>query len=111
MPRKEDKTKAQLEARLESLHGRLTEMNETLRQPEDEDLEEQAADLDDDYVLERLTRAGRTEAYLIEAALKRIEDGTYGKCIDCGKDISERRLKALPEAERCLSCAQQSNGR
>jgi DnaK suppressor protein len=111
MPRKKDETRAQLEARLESLQGRLTEMNNTLREPEDDDLMEQAADLDDDYVLERLTRAGRTEAVRIESALKRIENGTYGKCVECGEDISERRLKALPEAERCMACAQKSSGR
>lgn len=100
--------RASLEERLQALEGRLAEINETLREPEDEDLEEQAADLDDDIVLSSLSRAGRTEAYLIAEALKRIDDGTYGKCIDCGQDIAPGRLRALPEAERCLSCAQRS---
>jgi RNA polymerase-binding transcription factor DksA len=99
------KVRWRLEARLESLQGRLAEFNETLRQPEDDDFDEQAAELDDDDVLERLSRAGRTEVYLIEAALKRIEEGTYGKCVECGKAIAKRRLQALPEAEKCLSCA------
>lgn len=105
MSRKMDKIRAGLEARLESLQERLTEINETLRQPEDDDFEEQAVELDDDDVLERLSHAGRTEVMLIEAALKRIEAGTYGKCATCGKAIPERRLRALPEAENCLSCA------
>ncbi|GHO42527.1 TraR/DksA family transcriptional regulator [Ktedonospora formicarum] len=35
-------------------------------------------------------------------ALKRIEDGTYGRCIDCGKPIPEKRLEALPWAARCV---------
>jgi RNA polymerase-binding transcription factor DksA len=102
------KIRAQLEARLEALRGRLAEINETLREPEDADLYEQAADLDDDVILERLSRAGRIQQYLIEAALKRIDGGVYGKCVECGKDIAETRLKALPEAERCLSCARKS---
>jgi RNA polymerase-binding transcription factor DksA len=106
-----DKMRALLEARLDALRGRLAEIGETLREPEDDDFEEQAADLDDDAVLESLSHAGRTEVHLIEAALKRIEEGTYGKCIDCGKAIAKRRLEALPEAERCLSCAQRATGR
>jgi DnaK suppressor protein len=38
----------------------------------------------------------------IEAALKRIDDGTYGFCVDCGKPIPDERLEARPEAARCL---------
>ncbi|GCE12941.1 TraR/DksA family transcriptional regulator [Tengunoibacter tsumagoiensis] len=38
----------------------------------------------------------------INTALKRIEDGTYGKCIECGKVIPEKRLEALPWALRCI---------
>lgn len=104
-----NKIRARLEARLAALQGRLSEINETLREPEDDDFEEQAADLDDDEVLMRLSRAGRTEAYLIQMALRRMDKGTYGICVDCGKPITKSRLKALPEAERCLSCAQGSS--
>lgn len=41
---------------------------------------------------------------LIELALKRLEEGTYGKCVKCGKDIHPERLKALPYAGMCVSC-------
>jgi DnaK suppressor protein len=41
----------------------------------------------------------------ILAALERIENGTYGTCSNCGEAIGEARLKAMPEAMRCLSCA------
>jgi len=41
---------------------------------------------------------------LIEAALKRIEDGTYGRCMDCGADIPEARLEAKPYAACCVDC-------
>jgi DnaK suppressor protein len=40
----------------------------------------------------------------IKQALAKIEDGTYGICIDCGSDISEKRLKWHPNAARCLAC-------
>ena len=38
----------------------------------------------------------------VEDALKRIENGFYGKCVDCGKTIPEKRLEALPWAARCI---------
>ena len=40
----------------------------------------------------------------IDRALKRIEDGTYGKCVMCGAPISKERLKAIPYAEYCIEC-------
>ena len=40
----------------------------------------------------------------IEQALKKIDEGTYGICIDCGEDISEKRLNSYPNAGRCLAC-------
>lgn len=40
----------------------------------------------------------------IVKALKMIEDGTYGICVDCELPISERRLKMYPDATRCLAC-------
>lgn len=44
------------------------------------------------------------ELEAIERALARIEDGTYGSCIDCGEDIPLPRLEAQPWAERCVPC-------
>ncbi|MDQ2968076.1 MAG: TraR/DksA C4-type zinc finger protein [Actinomycetota bacterium] len=41
----------------------------------------------------------------IEAALKRIEEGTYGTCTNCGKQIAVERLEALPWATLCIDCA------
>lgn len=40
----------------------------------------------------------------IDAALKRIENGVYGKCIDCGEEIMEERLLVLPYSTRCVAC-------
>jgi DnaK suppressor protein len=54
-----------------------------------------------DYTLE-----GSEEAKLaaIESALERIDEGTYGRCLRCGKAIAEERLEALPYAELCIDC-------
>ncbi|TMG87924.1 MAG: TraR/DksA family transcriptional regulator [Betaproteobacteria bacterium] len=40
----------------------------------------------------------------IEAALARIEDGSYGTCRDCGEPIGWPRLNAQPTAMRCIAC-------
>jgi len=40
----------------------------------------------------------------INEALKRIEEGVYGKCVVCGKNIEEKRLTAIPEAKKCIEC-------
>jgi DnaK suppressor protein len=40
----------------------------------------------------------------IDEALRRLEEGTYGYCFECGEEISERRLRALPFAVRCKNC-------
>lgn len=37
-------------------------------------------------------------------ALERMGDGSYGTCIDCGREINEDRLTARPEASRCIVC-------
>ncbi len=44
------------------------------------------------------------ELVAVDAALKRIEDGVYGQCMDCGVDIPAPRLHAAPEAARCIDC-------
>ena len=40
----------------------------------------------------------------IDAALRRLGDGTYGECFDCGEEIPEARLRAVPFAVRCRDC-------
>jgi DnaK suppressor protein len=49
-------------------------------------------------------RQGRLQR--IEAALKRIEDGSYGECLDCGEEIAAKRLAVDPTATLCIDCAQ-----
>jgi DnaK suppressor protein len=55
-----------------------------------------------DYTLEENSEHVLAE---IDAALKRIEEGTYGICTNCGKQIAEERLEALPWATLCIDCA------
>lgn len=43
----------------------------------------------------------------VNAALERLDQGTYGRCQQCGRPISTERLEALPYAERCRTCQEQ----
>jgi DnaK suppressor protein len=45
------------------------------------------------------------------AALRRIDAGSYGVCLECEGEISPRRLAALPWATLCIGCQQESDGR
>jgi RNA polymerase-binding protein DksA len=47
----------------------------------------------------------------IDAALSRIEDGTYGICRDCGKQIPTERLEAKPHATLCIGCQRERERR
>ncbi len=48
------------------------------------------------------------ELNAIDAALRRIEAGAYGDCIDCGTHITAARLQATPEAPRCIHCQEKA---
>jgi YteA family regulatory protein len=54
-----------------------------------------------DYTLEENSEHVLAE---IDAALQRIEDGTYGMCTNCGKPIPQERLEARPYATLCIDC-------
>jgi len=51
-----------------------------------------------------LSQRQREELGIIDAALERIQQGTYGICTSCGEPIEEKRLQALPWAEHCTEC-------
>lgn len=43
----------------------------------------------------------------VNSALRRLDEGTYGKCQRCGREINPRRLEALPWVTLCIQCAEQ----
>src|SRR3954464_1181020 len=47
----------------------------------------------------------RLELSRVEAALRAIDDGTYGTCTNCGNPIGAERLEAIPWAAFCIDCA------
>jgi RNA polymerase-binding transcription factor len=61
------------------------------------------ADIQDDIEFALIQMKAET-LNKIEEALRRLEEGTFGYCFECGDEISERRLRALPFALRCKDC-------
>jgi DnaK suppressor protein len=61
------------------------------------------ADIQDDIEFALIQMKAETLSK-IEEALRRLEEGTFGYCFECGEEISERRLRALPFAVRCKDC-------
>jgi len=53
-----------------------------------------------------LSDAERSNLFLIDKALKRLADGSFGACGKCGKPIGKKRLEAVPWAPLCIECQQ-----
>lgn len=70
------------------------------------DWSEQASERENDEVLESLGNTSEQELLMIKYALKRIEDGTYFQCDECGEDIPPARLELLPFTAHCVDCAE-----
>jgi len=61
------------------------------------------ADIQDDIEFALIQMKSET-LHKINEALARLDEGTFGYCFECGDEISERRLRALPFAVRCKDC-------
>jgi DnaK suppressor protein len=46
----------------------------------------------------------------IRSAIQRVNDGSYGVCLECEEDIAPKRLKAIPWAELCIQCQETADG-
>jgi len=71
------------------------------------DLADQASDAWDKDLANSLSETERMRLNAVEAALKRVDEGSYGMCQACGKPIPLRRLEALPFAKLCVQCQQE----
>ncbi len=92
-------------ARRKALVGDMQEIEHALDAPMPTDWEDRASERQGDEVLEALGQAELSELKRIDAALRRMEDGSYGTCQTCGRPVAEARLIAVPEAAQCISCA------
>lgn len=94
--------------RMTELGARLEQIKDELDDPLPKDWEDQATAEEDDEVLISLGSAGQGEIAMIRSALKRIDAGTYGICVNCGDEIAPERLAILPHTPVCTDCAQKN---
>ena len=98
--------KTELEERLATLQTRLSSIKKDVTQAHSGDSAEQAQERENDEVVDAIGNETAQSIRVILAALERIENGSYGACDSCGEDIGQARLAAVPEATRCVNCAQ-----
>ena len=94
-----------LDQRRRDLTTKVREIQHDLREPGNPDFEERASEREEDEVLEGLENSHLKEIEQIDAAISRIDEGSYGECMSCGEPIGEGRLNSLPYALQCITCA------
>ncbi|HEY7911235.1 MAG TPA: TraR/DksA family transcriptional regulator [Blastocatellia bacterium] len=86
----------------------MVERTEDYGREADRDVSQDPADkASNSYTKELLFSQSTTERNrlrLIEEALNRIAEGTFGECVNCGEDISAKRLDAIPWTPHCIRC-------
>ena len=95
-----------LEERRAEIHQKLRAIREDMPSYQDEvrDNEEQSVtDFAQEMEFALMEMKAQT-LIRIDEALQRVDEGTYGTCVECDQDIAEARLKALPFAVRCVEC-------
>jgi DnaK suppressor protein len=94
----------------EKKNGLMAELAKT-KSAEEETTEESTQDIADKAVssytrefLYSLNDSERNTVQQIDQALSRIEDGTFGFCLNCGTPMNEKRLTAIPWSRHCVDC-------
>ncbi|WP_448584957.1 acyl-CoA dehydrogenase family protein [Thermaurantiacus sp.] len=100
-----DDIRRELLARYRELGGDVERLDRLTTAPLDADWEEQANEIEEIETLEALESAKLREMAAIRAALRRIAEGQYGICENCGAEIPAGRLAVMPTAVRCVACA------
>lgn len=99
------KRKSALLARLGELERRAHDLDAALDAPKSKDWDDSATEREGDEVMEQMGESALEEIQRIRAALARFEAETYGVCVDCGDEISSKRLDLLPATPFCRECA------
>lgn len=100
-----DSIRSALEARLAKLGVEVAHLEAEASQPLEADWEEQANQIEEMEAFQGLEAVRLEEANQIRAALRRMDNGSYGTCANCGADIGTARLAAQPTATTCIHCA------
>jgi RNA polymerase-binding protein DksA len=109
------KLRAELEADRRAVEAQIARLDQefaeesSTRPTSDDEVDTGSATSDRERTMS-LARHARAQLVQVEAALQRMDDGTYGRCTDCGQPIPAARLEARPQSSTCMACQRAAEG-
>ncbi|MBB2699959.1 UNVERIFIED_ORG: RNA polymerase-binding transcription factor DksA [Rhizobium esperanzae] len=99
----------EMENRLKTLRAdlqrRLSAIDADLGAALDPDSEDRVTQLENDQVLMEMRKEAREQIISIDAALERLNHGSFGRCVRCLDPMDPGRLEAIPYTPYCVTCA------
>ncbi len=92
----------------ESLTFEKPSVEETMPQSGDDEYADTATETFTQELDQAVIRRFRDKLDAVDAALKRLEVGAYGRCARCGQEIPEGRLQSVPENPYCIDCGRET---
>ena len=105
--KKLDSFRKRLETRQQELRRMVTRTEQDGRTVDEDSAQDIADRAASSYTKEFLFHQSNNDRQLlqmVENALSRIREGTFGECISCGKDINPKRLEVVPWTRHCIEC-------
>ena len=102
-----DSFRKRLEERQRELRSAVTRNTQDGREADSESAQDVADRAANSYTKEFLFSQSSSERHtltLVEGALSRLREGSFGECISCGEEINSKRLEAVPWAQHCIAC-------
>jgi DnaK suppressor protein len=99
--------KKRLETRQQELRRNVSRTQQDGRSSDEDsaqDIADKAASSYNKEFLFHQSNAERQLLQMVENALARIQDGSFGQCISCGQEINPKRLEAVPWTRHCIAC-------
>ncbi len=98
-----------LENRLKELETELDKVADSLKSGRKKEIIDKAAKSESALIQGMEYERKSKEMHAIRNSMKRIKDGTYGECINCGKIIDRKRLEIKPTAKFCITCRKEND--
>ncbi len=105
--KKGESYRKKLQAKQEELQKLVSKSEQDGREADEEGTQDVADKAANSYIKEFLFHQSddnRRLLQLIEEALVRLENGTYGECVACHQEVQLKRLEAVPWARHCIEC-------
>ena len=104
-----DEMEGQLKSLKADLQRRLSAIDADLTAALDPDSEDRITQVENDEVLAEMRREARAQIQSIDAALERLNRGTFGRCVRCLEPIEAARLNVIPYTPYCVGCAREAD--